>query len=128
MPTFAVEVFANILRYLVKAAQDKRVVPYYELENLFGLSHNMAGFYAGKIGDFCLHCEWPLLNSLIVNTTTCTPSGGFDGYLEVSGMTWGDCLAQCWKQFHLTTSRQHQVENFTGLTTKARDWAKNQDL
>ncbi|KTB59605.1 MULTISPECIES: hypothetical protein [Pseudomonas] len=124
---FDLKVFSNILRYLILAAQAKRVVPYNELENAFGLSHNMAGFYAGTVGNFCCDNGWPLLNALVVNTTTCMPSEGFDAYLEDSDMSWGDCLAQCWKHFHLTTSRELQVRNFSGLTTLVRKWGKDGD-
>jgi hypothetical protein len=124
---FDLKVFSNILRYLILAAQTKRVVPYNELENAFGLSHNMAGFYAGTVGNFCGDNGWPLLNALVVNTTTCMPSEGFDAYLEDSDLSWGDCLAQCWKHFHLTTSRELQVRNFSGLTTLVREWGKDGD-
>ena len=119
---FNLDTFSSILRYLILAAQEKRVVPYNELENAFGLSHNMAGFYAGIVGNFCHDNKLPLLNSLVINTTACKPSEGFDAYLADSKMTWGDCLAQCWKHFHLTTSRVHQVKNFSGLTDLVRKW------
>ncbi|RON96496.1 hypothetical protein BK672_07990 [Pseudomonas fluorescens] len=123
MPSyFNLDTFSSILRYLILAAQAKRVVPYNELENAFGLSHNMAGFYAGMVGNFCYDNKLPLLNSLVINTTACKPSEGFDAYLDDSKMTWGDCLAQCWKYFHLTTSRVHQVKNFSGLTDLVRKW------
>jgi hypothetical protein len=119
-------VFANILRYLILAAQNKRVVPYNELENAFGLGHNMAGYYAGRVGAFCQEHDWPLLNALVVNTTTCMPSDGFNTFLE-EDMSWGDCLASCWKAFHLTTTREHQVRNFTGLTKLTRQWTDSQE-
>lgn len=118
-------VFSNILRFLIKAAQDKRVVLYNELEVLFGLSHNMAGFYAGMVGDFCLEHEWPLLNALIINTRECKPSGGFSHYEEVSEQSWGDSLAGCWQRFHISSSREQQVRNFSGLTQLVRDWQPN---
>ncbi|CAI8824011.1 AAA-ATPase_like domain-containing protein [Pseudomonas sp. IT-232MI5] len=121
---FKLDTFSNILRYLILAAQAKRVVPYNELENAFGLSHNMAGRYAGAVGDFCRDNKLPLLNALVINTTVCKPSDGFDDYLDDSGMTWGDCLAHCWRYFHLTTSRTHQVKNFSGLTELVREWGK----
>jgi hypothetical protein len=121
---FSLDVFSNVLRYLILAAQAKRVVPYNELENAFGLSHNMAGFYAGVVGDFCRDKKMPLLNSLVVNTTSCTPSEGFDAYLDDSQKNWGECLAHCWKYFHLTTSREHQVKNFSGLTNAVREWGQ----
>ncbi len=123
MPNFySPAVFANILRYLIQAAQDKRVVPYNELENLFGLSHNMAGYYAGRVGQFCLDKEWPLLNALVVNTKECRPSDGFDYYEEQSEMSWGECLSECWVNFHIKTPREQQVRNFSGLTALVREW------
>lgn len=126
MPTyFSPEIFASYLRYLVQAAQNKRVVPYHELENVFGLGHNMVGYYAGQVGDFCNHHDWPLLNALVISATTCMPSDGFDSYLRGRQTTWGDCLAECWREFHLTTSRAHQVRNFSGLTSMAREWASS---
>jgi hypothetical protein len=126
MPTyFKLEVFANILRYLIFAAQNKRVVPYHELENVFGLSHNMAGFYAGQVGNSCQDHDWPLLNPLVVNTTTCTPSEGFESYRRSEGSDWGTCLARCWSEFHLPTSREHQVRNFSGLNSLVRKWGES---
>jgi hypothetical protein len=122
---FSSDVFSNILRYLIMAAQNKRFVPYNELENVFGLSHNMAGFYAGKVGDFCLDYEWPLLNALIISTTECRPSHGFDDYLVGVYNNWGDCISDCFKTFHLSTSRAHQVKNFSGLTKLSREWASS---
>ena len=127
MPKFDHAVFPSVLRYLILAAQNKRVVPYNELEAVFGFSHNMAGYYAGMVGEFCLAQEWPLLNSLVVNTTYCVPSSGFDSFQERSAVdSWGECLAACWKHFHVSSSRQKQVQNFTGLTALARDWAQEQ--
>lgn len=124
MPSYYLpEVLASIIRYLIKAAQDKRVVPYYELENIFGLSHNMAGFYAGRVGDFCLAQDMPLLNALVVNTTDCMPSHGFASYQESRNADWVTCLVQCWKEYHLPSPRELQVRNFSGLTAKVRDWS-----
>lgn len=130
MPTYYNPVvFSLIVRYLIKAAQDKRAVPYFELENLFGLSHNMAGFYAGCVGNFCQEQGWPrpLLNSLVINTKNCQPSEGFDGYLP-EDKSWGNCLSECWAYFHVTSPREQQVRNFSGLTKLLRDWSLNTAL
>lgn len=119
---------SNIIRFLIKTAQEKRVVMYYELENLFGLSHKAAGDYAGAVGDFCIDKEYPLLNSLIINATTCKPSKGFDKYLaDLEYDNWGDCLAGCWRYFHITSSRDIQVRNFTGLNVVVREWVTDMD-
>ncbi len=119
-------VLANILRYLIHAAQQKRLVPYYELENLFGLSHNMAGDYAGKVGNFCLANKgWPLLNALVINTRDCSPSHGFDSYLADSQYeNWGEALSGCFKYFHQPSSRAKQVEHYSGLSKVVKAWSK----
>ena len=62
-------VLNGLIRLLIKAAQDKRLVPYYEAENAFGLSHHTMSFYAGEIGHFCKEHEMPLLNSLLISST-----------------------------------------------------------
>ena len=127
MPTyFNSAVLANILRYLIHAAQQKRLVPYHELENLFGLSHNMAGFYSGKVGDFCLEQEWPMLNALVINTTHCIPSHGFDYYLKKYDCdNWGEALSHCFKYFHQKSSRAQQVQHYSGLTKVVKEWTDN---
>lgn len=126
MPTyFNAAVLSNILRYLILAAQSKRLVPYHELENVFGLSHNMAGYYSGSVGDFCIGQKWPLLNALVINTTECKPSGGFDAYLEEYGYEdWGEAISHCFKYFHQKTSRSAQVKNFSGLGNIVKEWVE----
>lgn len=111
------EKFNCLYRYLVLAAQNKRVVMYHELESVFRLSHKLVGLYAGAIGDFCLAEELPLLNALIVSATDCRPSDGFDSYLHRSGLdSWGDCLASCWKEYHITTTQEQKRGNYQGIT------------
>lgn len=106
-----------LYRYLVLAAQDKRVVMYHELESVFRLSHKLVGLYAGAIGDFCLEQKLPLLNGLIVSATNCQPSEGFDSYLQKSGLnSWGDCLAECWKKYHVVTTQEQKRGNYQGIT------------
>lgn len=48
---FQPEKFKVFVRYLIGVAKDKRCVPYNELENIFGFSHNQVGFYLGVLGD-----------------------------------------------------------------------------
>lgn len=126
--------FDYFLRHLSQVAQDKRVVPYNELENAFGLSHNMVGEYAGAVGKFCIDNNYPLLNSLIINITDCAPSEGFhawylesdvgDAHYPYTGLSWGEMISACWRFFHVTSSRAKQVQNFSGMTPVHRSWAE----
>ena len=72
------EKFKCFVRYMINAAKQKRCVPYFEIENVFGLSHKQAGEYAGALGDFCMFAKYPPLNGLIISSTTCIPSHGFN--------------------------------------------------
>ena len=111
------EKFDCLYRYLILVAQNKRVVMYHELERVFRLNRKLVGLYAGAIGDFCLEQNLPLLNSLIVSAKKCQPSKGFDNYLENSGMdSWGDCLAKCWQEYHVTTTPVQKRGNYQGIT------------
>lgn len=117
--------FKAFVRYMVLAAEQKRCVPYYELENVFGLNHDYTGGYAGKLGDFCNEVGWPLLNGLIISTTECIPSEGFDGYMEETGKNWGEHVQECWKTFHVTSTRAKQVQNFSGLDPQIQNFLNN---
>jgi hypothetical protein len=111
---FQSEKFKVFVRYLIQVAKDKRCVPYSELENIFGLSHGQVGFYAGMLGDYCFDRQLPPLNGLIINTTDCIPSRGFDWYQGQYGRSWGEVVSECWQQFHVTSSREKQVQDFSG--------------
>ena len=113
-----VEKFKCFVRYMIQVAKQKRCVPYYELENAFGLNHKQAGAYSGKLGDYCLKNEIPLLNSLIISATECKPSHGFDWYEKQYGKSWGEMVSECWKYFHVTSTREKQVQDFSGLDEK----------
>jgi len=103
---------------MIQVAKDKRCVPYYELENIFGLSHKQVGFYAGKLGDFCLDKTWPALNGLIISSSDCVPSEGFNWYQKKFKKSWGEIISDCWKKFHVTGTRKKQVQDFSGLDTE----------
>ena len=119
-------VLNGILRYLIKAAQDKRLVTYQEIENIFGLSHNIMAFYAGEVGYFCQDHELPLLNSLLISSTFCRPSEGWDSFPE-DNTTWEDHLIHCFQFYHITTSREMQTRNFKGLNHLCREFSKNRN-
>lgn len=117
-------VLNGIVRMLVKAAQDKRLVPYYEVENAFGLAHHTMAYYAGEVGHFCKEHDLPLLNSLLISSTFCRPSDGFDSYPE-NGKSWEACMIECFKTYHITTSREMQTRNFKGFNLLCREYVKN---
>lgn len=54
----------------------------------------------------------PPLNGLIINTKDCVPSNGFNWYQQQYGKTWGEVVCNCWKVFHVSSSREKQVKDF----------------
>ena len=110
---FQADKFKVFVRYLIQVAKEKRCVPCNELENVFGLSHKQAGLDAGRLGDYCISREIPPLNGLIVNAKDCVPSHGFDWYQRQYGKSWGEVVSDCWKEFHVTSSREKQVQDFS---------------
>jgi len=113
--TISPDKFVCFVRYMIQVAEQKRCVPYYELENCFGLNHEYAGFYAGKLGDFCISMKWPMLNGLIISSTDSRPSNGFDWYEKKYKKSWGEIVTDCWKKFHVTSTREKQSQNFSGI-------------
>lgn len=107
------EKFKVFVRYLIQVAKQKRCVPYNELENVFGLSHSQVGLFAGKLGDYCIDRKIAKLNGLIISVTDCIPSSGYDWYQRKYGKHWGEIVTECWREFHVTSSRQKQVQNFS---------------
>lgn len=125
---FSPDKFKCFVRYMIQAAKQKRCTPYYELENSFGLSHKQGGFYAGKLGDYCIHQGMPLLNGLIISSTDCRPSEGFDWYNSQYGKSWGEIVSNCWKYFHITSSREKQTQDFGGLDDQIENFLHNQSI
>lgn len=109
---FQPEKFKVFVRYLIQIAKEKRCVPYYELENVFGLSHEQVGYYAGRLGDYCNSRRIPPLNGLIISATDCVPSHGFDWYQKQYKKSWGEVVSGCWREFHVTSTREKQVQDF----------------
>ena len=114
--------FKAFVRYLIQVAKDKRCVTYQELENVFGLSHGLVGYYAGRLGDLCIDWKWPRLNGLIINQTDCVPSNGFDYYLKECGKSWGEVVCDCWKKFHIQIPKSKAVKDFTKLDKHLDDF------
>lgn len=110
---FSEDKFKCFVRYMIQVAKQKRCVPYVELENVFGLGHGQLGWYAGMLGDYCTSRKLPLLNGLIISSTDCAPSQGFDWYEQQYKKSWGEIVTECWKELHVTTSRAKQSEGFS---------------
>jgi hypothetical protein len=110
---FSEDKFKAFVRYMIQAAKQKRCVPYVELENVFGLGHGQVGLYSGRLGDYCNSRKLPILNGLIISSTDCAPSDGFDWYQKKYGKSWGQIVSECWREFHTTSSRAKQSEHFS---------------
>ncbi len=125
MATFSKARFKVLVRFMIQAAQDKRCVTYAEIENVFGLSHKQAGVYAGRLGDYCIFKKIPPLNALLISSYKCIPSEGFDWYQEQHGKSWGELVSECWRYFHLTSSRRKQVQNFSRRDNDVDDFLRS---
>jgi hypothetical protein len=110
---------------MIQAAEKKRCVAYVELENCFGLNHDYVGFYAGRLDEYCIENKFPALSGLIISSTLCQPSHGFDWYQEKYKKSWGEIISECWKRFHVTSSREKQSKNFSGLNGKIIKFVDN---
>ena len=119
---FSPDKFKCFVRYMISVAKDKRCVTYYELENSFGLSHKGVGYYAGRLGDYGFKRKFPLLNGLIISSTSCCPSEGFDWYQKKYGKSWGEIVTECWTYFHVTSSREKQVKDYAGLDDSVEEF------
>jgi hypothetical protein len=113
---------------MIQAAKQKRCVPYVELENVFGLAHDYVGWYAGVLGDYCLSRELPMLNGLIISSTDCVPSDGFDWYQNEYGRSWGEIVSECWRHFHVTSTRSKQSQDFSRRDNDVANFLQNANI
>jgi len=119
---FQPEKFKVFVRVMIQAAKEKRCVTYNELENIFGLSHKQIGHYSGALGDYCMSRKLPPLNSLIISSTDCMPSNGFDWYQEKYNTSWGELISTCYKKFHITSAPSKKSEDFSGRDSDVVVW------
>ena len=126
--TLSDDKFKCFVRYMIQVAKQKRCVPYVELENVFGLAHDYVGWYAGVLGDYCLSRDLPMLNGLIISSTDCNPSEGFDWYQEEYGRSWGEIVSECWKYFHVTSSRDKQSQDFSRRDSDVANFLQDLDI
>jgi hypothetical protein len=124
---FQPEKFKVFVRHMIQVAKEKRCVTYIELENIFGLSHAQVGYYSGALGDYCISRNLPPLNALVISSTDCVPSRGFDWYQEHYDMTWGELVSNCFQTFHVTLSAQKKVQDFSGRDADLESWLEDAD-
>lgn len=87
--------FECLIRYLVVAAREWRLVSYTELQEFTGLNFESMGTYLGFVGDFCLAHNWGKLPAIVISAE-CLPS---DGYLV-------------WRQRNSLPDHGEKVENW----------------
>lgn len=125
---FSEEKFKCFVRYMIQAAKQKRCVAYVELENVFGLGHGQVGWYAGVLGDYCISRNLPRLNGLIINSTNCVPSEGFEWYQQQCGKSWGEIVSECWQAFHVTSTRLKQSQDFSKRDSDVAEYLSSKPI
>ncbi len=126
--TISHDKFKCFVRYMIQVAKEKRCVSYVELENVFGLAHDYVGWYAGVLGEYCLDRDLPILNGLIISSTECVPSEGFDWYQNEYGRSWGEIVSECWRYFHVTSSRAKQSQDFSKKDADIADFLSTHEI
>lgn len=53
------------------------------------------------------------LNGLIISSTDCRPSEGYEWCEQKYGKSWGEAVSECWKLMHVSASRKSQVQDFS---------------
>lgn len=110
--------FDGVLRFLIVAAEKKRLVEYSEINKVFGISLEDIRDYAGFLGDYCEENKIPYLNSLIINTTNGMPGDDFFTWAEDSKDNWGGYVAECFSHYHLPLDNSVRFRNTSGISDK----------
>ena len=108
--------FDMLVRFMIVAAEKKRLVEYGEINKVFGISLEDIRDYAGFLGDFCEDNNYPYLNSLIVNTTNGMPGEDFFTWADDHADNWGKYVSECFSKFHLPTDNTVRFRNTSGLS------------
>ena len=109
-----VDKFVVLVRFMIVAAEKKRLIEYNELNKIFGIPLEDLRDYAGFLGDYCVSNSLPWLNALIVNTTDGRPGEDFFTWANDDTVNWGDCVAECFRYYYLPNSKKFQ--NTSGIT------------
>ena len=76
-----------------------------------------------------------MLNALIINSSECMPSNGFDEYLKDYNETyelkgdderdWGELVAECWAHYHIKQNKKQQFGAYTDLKEEVGEWLED---
>jgi len=116
--------FIVLVRFMIVAAEKKRLVEYNELNKVFGIPLEDLRDYAGFLGDYCVENDLPWLNALIVNTSDGRPGEDFFTWVDDDDIAWGDCVAECFSEYHLPMSNQTRFQNTSGITPNIEEFLR----
>ena len=114
--------FVVLVRFMIVAAENKRLVEYNELNKVFGIPLEDLRDYAGFLGDYCRGNDLPWLNALIVNTTEGQPGEDFFTWVNDKSISWGNCVAACFKEYRLSIPNSTRFQNTSGITPNIEDF------
>ena len=120
--------FDGVVRFMIVAAEKKRLVEYSEINKVFGISLEDIRDYAGFLGDYCHANKFPYLNSLIINTTNGMPGDDFFTWAEDTEDTkdnWGEYVAECFSYYHLPLDNNVRFQNTSGISDKIERFLSN---
>ena len=117
--------FDMLVRFMIVAAEKKRLVEYSEINKVVGISIEDIRDYAGFLGDFCKANKYPYLNSLIINTTDGMPGDDFFTWAEDTKDNWGEYVAECFSRFHLPIDNSVRFRNTSAISNKIETFFNN---
>ena len=109
--------FDMLVRFMIVAAEKKRLVEYSEINKVFGIPLEDIRDYAGFMGDYCEANNSPYLNSLIINTTNGMHGDDFFTWAEHTKDNWGEYVAECFSRFHLPLDNAVRFRNTSGISS-----------
>ncbi|OIO05321.1 MAG: hypothetical protein AUJ49_01485 [Desulfovibrionaceae bacterium CG1_02_65_16] len=116
--------FDILVRFMIVAAERKRLVEYGELTKVFGISLQDLRDYAKWLGDYCVSVGKPPLSALIVNTTDGRPGDDYYvWYSSTHGMekkdadsAWGKSVADCFVSYKVPINNAKRFENIAKIS------------
>ena len=117
--------FDMLVRFMIVAAENKRLVEYSEINKVFGIPLEDIRDYAGFLGDFCEANNYPYLNSLIINTTDGMPGDNFFTWAEDTKDNWGEYVSECFSYFHLPLDNTVRFRNTSGISNNIEMFFNN---
>jgi hypothetical protein len=108
--------FDMLVRFMIVAAENTRLVQYSEITKVFGISLEDIRDYAAFLGVFCRVNKYPLLNSLIINTKDGMPGDDFFTWASDTRDNWGNHIASCFSGFHRPLGNANRFNNTSGIS------------